>query len=486
MGESLGFILERLNWPIRLVRFRAARALARLLTDPKSRDRTLEAYLSWLGNRTSENEVCSGLAVLFATDRDARPALDTITPCLRATSILADFMLKETYGPLANAGDWTNRHSGEVPPSFEPARYFVKDQSAQVPPSMGEQLGNLERASGFPFANQWAFEWEAVRASSAAPLSGFPYHFLVSSVERSGVSAQIDQRQGDVMRSAYLRTLHCGVQLWGLPKHIAYDAAQRCLPVNRGLVQIEPIDRPTWLGELPDACAKDGAPLEHLVREILAAGSAVEGLVPVDIDIPLSREVGEFATLSISCALVSEDYIPLPANQAVRLRGAGWQLPVGSLFEGLAPQLDTKDPFQPVVRGKCMPLCAQVFPFPFGYWHGDLFHLGLNLPAAYAFDAPIAYKCKGGAILTEMGQIPVGRWRTWNDHWTLLYAKGGHTRCGGLSEMRASDIRAAADRLSLRVGWTADLKIWHRERSYDDLKLNYRTAHFLDDGQLFH
>ncbi|TIW22877.1 MAG: hypothetical protein E5V65_02785 [Mesorhizobium sp.] len=182
---------------------------------------------------------------------------------------------------------------------------------------------------------------------------------------------------------------------------------------------------------------------------------------------------------------MSEDYIPLPANQAVRLGGAGWQLPVGSLFEGLAPQLDTKDRFRPVVQGKCLPLCAQVFPFPFGHWQGDLFHLGLNLPASYAFEAPIAYKCEDGAILTKMGQTRVGRWRTWNDHWTLHYAKGGHTRCGGLSEMRASDIWAAADRLSLRVGWTADLKIWHQERSYGDLKPTYRTAHFLDEGKLF-
>jgi hypothetical protein len=249
-------------------------------------------------------------------------------------------------------------------------------------------------------------------------------------------------------------------------------------------VDIERVDRPHWLGDLPDACAGETVSLEPLIKEILTKATATGALMPVHLKTPLSLKISEFSSLTVSCALLSDDYAPLPDADIADLGGSAWELPAGSLFSGHPRQLKAESRFRPAAQGKCLPLCVDVFPFPFGYWLGDLFHLGLSLPASYAFPRPISYRCADGGIVTEASRQAVGRWMTWNDHWTNLYPKGGNTRCGCVSEMRQEDVAAAAQRFGLRVGWTADIKIWSREKSYDDLKLSRKSVHFFDDGAI--
>ena len=91
-----------------------------------------------------------------------------------------------------------------------------------------------------------------------------------------------------------------------------------------------------------------------------------------------------------------------------------------------------------------------------------------------------------GGIVTEAGRQSVGRWTTWNDHWTNLYPKGGNGRCGCVSELRPEHVANAAQRLGLRVGWTVDLKVWRREKSYGELKAFRRSIHFFDEGEIVH
>ncbi|MBB4575963.1 hypothetical protein [Rhizobium lentis] len=482
--DSARFLLERLNWPVRLARLQAAREYANLFADPSFGAVALQMYLTWLSERQTENEVCSGLAVLLAASTNYLPGVDVLSKNLPCPSILADYMLKEIYGPAAPSGSWASRHSGRAPPSFEPGEYFLRHQRDQIPPSLAAELLRLERLSGLPFLKQWAFEWEHTKTSTDAPLSGFPYHFLEAALEQSGVSAQLDQRQGDIYRSAYLRTLHCAVDIWRMPLEEACEAATKCLPLNRGLVDIGPVDRPHWLGELPDECAPDNAPLKSIMKEILKAATKSDGLVPVHLRTPLSLKISEFSSLTLSCALLSEDFVPVPDTDIADLRTTAWDLPTGSLFAGQPRQLGVDDYAPPTSRGTRLPFCVDIFPFPFGYWMGDLFHLGLSLPASYAFNEVISYHCRGGGILTEMNGQTIGRWTTWNDHWTYLYPKGGNTRCGSVSEMRPVDIITAADRFGLKVGWTADVKIWCREKSYDELKLIQKSTFLFDDGEI--
>jgi hypothetical protein len=481
--DSARFLLDRLNWPVRLARLQAAREYGNLLADESFGPVALQIYLAWLLKRQTENEVCSGLAVLLAANKTNLPSIDVVSRNLPCPSILADYMLNEVYGLTPSGRSWTSRHSGKAPVSFEAGEYFLRHQGDQIPPSLAAELLRLEQLSGLPFLKQWAFEWQQTQTATGAPLSGFPYHFLEAGLERSGVTSQLDQRQGDIYRSAYLRTLHCAVDTWRMPLEVASEAATRCLPLNRGLVDVVPIDRPRWLGKLPDECAPENASLKPIIKQVLNAAMESDGLLPVHLRTPLSLKISEFSSLTVSCALLSEDFVPVPDTDFTELRTSAWNLPNGSLFAGRSRQLAAEEYAQPTSQGIRIPLCTDIFPFPFGYWMGDLFHLGISLPASNLFDEPISYCCKGEAILTEMNGQTIGRWTTWNDHWTHLYPKGGNTRCGSVSEMRPADIIIAADRFGLKVGWTADVKIWCREKSYDELKLLQKSTFFFDDGE---
>lgn len=482
--DSARFLLERLNWPVRFVRLQAAREYARLMADESLGAAALKTYLTWMSERRTENEVCSGLAVLFAARTNHLPSIDALSQNLQRPSILADYMLKEIYGSAAAGDSWTSRHSGGAHASFEPGEYFLRHQGDQIPPSLSLELRRLEQLSGRPFLKQWAFEWQHMQTSTKAPLSGFPYHFLEASLERSGVTAQLDQRQGDTYRSAYLRTLHYAVDKWRMPLDVASAAATKCLPLNRGLVDVRSVDRPQWIGELPDEFAPDNASLEPIIKAMLKAATKTDGLVPVHLRTPLSLKISEFSSLTVSCALLSENFTPNTDEDYAELRTSEWDLPEGSLFSGSSRPLPADDYARPTLQGTRLPFCVDIFPFPFGYWMGDLLHLGLSLPASYIFDKPISYHCKGGGILTEINGQPIGRWTTWNDHWNYLYPKGGNTRCGSVSEMRPADIVAAADRFGLKVGWTADIKIWRREKSYDELELVKKSTFFFDDKEI--
>jgi hypothetical protein len=482
--DSAKFLLERLNWPVRFVRLKAAHEYAGLLANASLGAAALQTYLTWLSQRQTENEICSGLAVLYAASPEHLPNIDDLSHNLLRPSILADFMLREIYGSAAASDTWTSSHSGEAPISCEPSEYFLRHQTGQIPPSLADRFLRLEQKSGRPFLKQWAFEWQHMLTSTKAPLSGFPYHFLERSLSRSGVTAQLDQRQGDCYRSAYLRTLHYAVDRWDMPLDVAFEAATKCLPLNRGLVDIRSVDRPPWVGELPDEFAPDNTSLEPIIKALLKAATKTDGLVPVHLRMPLSLKISEFSSLTVSCALLSEDFVPVRGEDYTELQESPWRIPQGSLFSGLSQPLSADEHLLPSSQGIRLPFCIDIIPLPFGYWMGDLFHLGLSLPASYIFDRPISYQCSGDGIFTDMNGQRVGRWTTWNDHWTYLYPKGGNTRCGSLSEMRSVDVIAAANRFGLKVGWTADLKIWHREKSYDEFELTQKSVVFLDNGQI--
>jgi hypothetical protein len=50
--------------------------------------------------------------------------------------------------------------------------------------------------------------------------------------------------------------------------------------------------------------------------------------------------------------------------------------------------------------------------------------------------------------------------------------------------MRTDDVNAAAQRYGLKVGWTADLKMWTREQSYDELKMTRKSIYFFDQEDI--
>jgi hypothetical protein len=217
-------------------------------------------------------------------------------------------------------GGWEHAHSGPVPASFKPDKFFLDHKSAHVPPILGNQLERLEERQDLPFTRQWAFEWRNLMDKIKAPASGYPYYFADASLERSGIRSQFCQRQSEIYRSAFLRTFACAVDSWKMPIRNATEFCLDTLPLNRGFIAIDPIQRPSWLSSIPEKSSEPGAPLKTLLGPLLKLGANRPGMRPVSMKIPLAVEVSEFAELSIMAVLATKDFVP-DADMEVRLTG---------------------------------------------------------------------------------------------------------------------------------------------------------------------
>ncbi|WP_133866991.1 hypothetical protein [Azorhizobium sp. AG788] len=111
---ALTLLVERLGWPVKLVRWRAARALRGLLQSEKWGERACAALLDWLSSRRLESEVASALSVLLVTDPAARPSFDAVVGSITWPSLLADLLLERCYGPGHVMGGW-DRDLGSGP-----------------------------------------------------------------------------------------------------------------------------------------------------------------------------------------------------------------------------------------------------------------------------------------------------------------------------------------------------------------------------------
>ena len=265
---TIRLLIERLNWPVRLVRLQVAREYAGLLCSPQYGKLAARIYLDWLRERQLETEVVSGLTILTCTPQQYLIPLSQLSASIRRSSILTDALIESLYGrPI---GGWLDAHSGEAPSSFNGDKYFDRYKHSHVPPILDHIFERLEEQCGFPFLKQWKFEWRALVDSTNAPLSSFPYHFMNwanldwANFRDTGVEGQFLQRQCDVYRSAFLRTLALAVSHWRMPPPFAVDVALFSLPVNRELVKLRPVARPNWLSDIPERLFEPDAPMEPL------------------------------------------------------------------------------------------------------------------------------------------------------------------------------------------------------------------------------
>ena len=480
IDSTLRVLLERLNWPVRMTRAVAAREYAKLLSSSAFKKKVGAAFLHWLSTRALESQIATGLAVLLCTDDEALPPFPEVREAIHHPSIVADLLLQHIYGFGKTKGGWRSAHSGLVPDNFVPEKYFEDHKTAHVPLHFSGQIERLERRYWFPFARQWAFEWRTLMDREDASYSDFPHHF-VGNLARTGIIGQFEVAQSDVMRSAYLRMLACAVSEGAMTAQQASYYAMDCLPINRGLFRIAPIDRPKWLSNIPEQCCADGASLETGARKLIAKNINSPDMRPVKLVTPISADLFEFGELTISAVMVTSDFVPPGRDEPYFAPGALWALPDGISFEG---QLDEQDITRVTVDGsvgRCTPVCNDVFPLPFGYWLSDFIVVGYALPASYLFSEPPSVRCDERGIEVRDHNSTVGRLSIWLDRWTPLYAKGGgDTRCGILTEMAASDLDQALQRQGLRLGWVVQLRIWSRKTDYGEYELSTRREFFFD------
>jgi hypothetical protein len=477
--HTLIMLMERLNWPVRMVRWLAAREMARLLSDKTYHRKAKRAYLDWLASRQFESEVISGLAVLLCLEESDVPAFSDIRASVNKPSILADEIIQLVYGIGQIIGGWTNAHSGPAPAAFIIEKYFDDHKQSQVPAILCNDLEDLEARSGLPFIRQWAYEWQQLMKATRGPYSGFPYHFIGENLRQSGIFAQLSQPQCNVFRSAYLRTLAFAVSEWRIPLRAAVPVANNCLPLNRGLVRVRPVERPEWLKDIPERCCEEGASLE-LTREITRAAGTASGIRPVKLEIPIKSSLFEFGDLSVSAVFATDDFEPDPEDSWYFRQMTGWILPDSISFAGQMRRLDPSAFTTQGMKGSCLPVCVGVWPLPSGFWHNDWLATGLALPASYNFETSPEAMCSDDGIIVRCEGATVGAFSMWHDEWTPMYAKDGNTRCGLVTLMHQADLDRAEILHAKKLGWVAELRLWSRAKDYGEYELHTRRRFFRD------
>jgi hypothetical protein len=290
-----------------MVRWRVAKEIRDLLNDPITRPATTDMLLDDLEACKSESEVSAILSIIFLTSPAGRPTRTALISRIRCPSLLSDIIIERTYGPGRGIGWWRGAHSGPAPRDFEGGSYFEKYKTAHVPPILADNLNRLERASGFPFRHQWAFEWMCLRDKLATRCTDYPHYFDDFADVRAGIMGQYWQRMREVYSSAYLRTLAFAVSEWRLPQKIAEDNCIELVEGVAGLFEVEPGQRPVWLSDIPERFCGQDSDFSAFVREVVKA-STQANMRLVSLDTPIASSVQKYAKLSMTAHLTTPDY----------------------------------------------------------------------------------------------------------------------------------------------------------------------------------
>ncbi|RVK90425.1 hypothetical protein CN150_27875 [Sinorhizobium meliloti] len=442
---ALKMLVERLRWPVKMVRWKAAKAIRSLLMNDETRSATTNTLINWLAARQLESEVTSGLSVLVVSPPEVRPPFGDLEASINAPSMAADFLLNEMYGVRTDR--WRSAHSGSAPLDFSPESYFHENYTAQVPPILKNELEYLEERTQLPFLRQWGFEWTALRERLRLGYTRYPTYFGDFSLQREGIFGQFIQRQGELYRSAYQRTLACAVAEWNVPFRAIAPFSAYGVPALPDLFEVDPAPRPAWLPKL-DAAAFDGNDLASVSRDLLSREPS-DDFQTVLMRIPLDRSLDEFGELELAAFFVGDDF-ELRENQC--LSGGSQILELDRYqFDMVRPPLEQRK--EAGKSGSALSVCCNEYPMIHGYWHDEYYQRGLSLPAPYCFQQFTFQRAQADGIYVSIGREIVSSTMIWHDGWTPMYASNSATRCGTITRMRKSRLATAATRLGKKVGW---------------------------------
>ena len=275
----LQMLLERLLWPIPRVRWEVARSLARLIRE-KDRE-AAKGLLNWISARRLESEAVLGLSIIDAFDLGTYFKFADVSQAVRAPSHLSDYLLKKNFTNASGLSPF--RYAVSLPdpatlPQHEQAWFDLHCKSA-VPPMYSSALTRLQESTGRSFRIRWEHYWRWLQATYPRPEAKYPHFFSDRDRDRAG---QFDLGQRELYVSAYLRTL----AYYAITGAISHENAERyamlALTMNRGLADLEPIDRPDWAQNLLPC---DAGRLKELAENIWVSveAAAKPGEVPLAV-----------------------------------------------------------------------------------------------------------------------------------------------------------------------------------------------------------
>lgn len=246
----------RLSWPDPMVRLVAAKSISkRLSEDP---DRLLPIFLKWIETRTLEIDIVNSIAILKLSGMCKRLEYSDLKKILHAESVLSHDLLSGLFEDSIDDFNWTDNHSSFFDEDFSNDKHFNLVWKRQTFWGL-HAIKKLAKDNGFPFKEQFAFEWKKI-IDKGYPSSFSDSYFRTYTIEK--YKAFLTPLMLDVSLSAFLRTLSLAIQYWGMPVDFATYLARGLYPFYLDIPE-------TKNGEVPKGWASSNDDIKSSLEIIL-------------------------------------------------------------------------------------------------------------------------------------------------------------------------------------------------------------------------
>lgn len=462
---DLGF--ARLGLPIPIAKLVTIQSLGSALSKSSS-EVFVDAMARWLGSRDLESECLETLCPLLVTpvhpNHVARLRQAISKPSIASDLILSLVMDNHTLVP-----SWTGCHSGPAPDLLELDKEMQELASGEfIPPVFGNSLESLEERTGRPFLHQWAFEYSVLRCRVANLNEGYLGHFLDSGRDHVG---QFVTRKGHLARSAYLRTLACAADHWGVPADAARHFARKALPTDPIFLRIAPHTPPAWASSVHTQTTLPSDPESLVLSTIQQIEANLQQRImhcslPV-IDTPLQHaELEIFAVARTLEELDAQRVVNFYRQPHVEYA------PARDGLHALIPRrIDVEEgnrmPFLPVV----MPILGDSL----GYLQFHFLQRPPYLPLATTSFPELKFIPGEDKFNLRSGGKDVGSWQWWLWNWSPGQPREWPAPIATCTQVtREAEMNLESD-LRARLDYVWCVNVWNRESDHGKWK---KTSHY--------
>lgn len=462
---DLGF--ARLGLPIPMAKLVTIQALASALSKSSS-EVFVDAMARWLRSRGLESECLEALCPLLVTpvhpNHVARLRQAIPRPSIASDLIFSLVMDNHTLVP-----SWTGCHSGPVPDLLELDKEMQELASGEfIPPVFGNSFESLEERTDLPFLRQWAFEYSVLRGRVANLNEGYLGHFLDSGRDHVG---QFVTRKGHLARSAYLRTLACAADHWGMPAEAARHFARNSLPADPVFLRIAPHTPPAWASSVHTQATLTSDP-EALVRSTI---QQIEGglqkrvmhcSLPV-IDTPLQHaELEVFAVARTQEELDARHVVKFYRQPHVEYAPAR---------DGLRALIPKR---MEVEEGNPIPFLPVVMPIlggSLGYLQFHFLQRPPYLPLATTSFPKLEFIPGEDKFNLRSSGQEVGSWQWWLWNWSPGQPRGWPAPIATCTQVTGEAAIDIENDLRARLDYVWCINAWNRERDHGKWE---KTSHY--------
>lgn len=242
MHPSLGLTLERLLWPVPRVRWEAARSLAKLIRSGNKG--AVDGLVAWIGERDLESEALLGLGVIHAFDLGEYFLEETVRRSIQKPSLLSEWMLRKNFNKDDRSAvfRFSISPNSSAPVGENDIALFERYKTVAVAPVFLYRLERLGMDRNYGFVDRWRHDWAWLQQTNNAMAPDTDFFFRPDG-RKSGM---LHMAQGELLVSAYLRTLAYAMHVGKIKGGEAEKQAMLALPINRGLADVEPTACPDW------------------------------------------------------------------------------------------------------------------------------------------------------------------------------------------------------------------------------------------------